>query len=81
MICEPLVTPTKSPSEFVSLWTVHARRVYAYIFSLVPNATDADDLLQETSLVLLTKFDEVGPDWQLFGLGLQGGLSQGAGVL
>ena len=52
---------TKSPTEFVALWTVYARRVYAYIFSLVPNATDADDLLQETSLVLLQKFEEAGP--------------------
>ena len=56
-----LVSSTKSPSEFVSLWTLHARRVYAYIFSLVPNAPDADDLLQETSLVLLQKFEEAGP--------------------
>ena len=52
---------SKPPSEFVSLWTTHARRVYAYIFSLVPNASDADDILQETSLVLLRKFEEASP--------------------
>ncbi len=55
------MSESRPPSEFVALWTANARRVYAYIFSLAPNATDADDLLQETSLVLLQKFHEVGP--------------------
>lgn len=44
--------------EFVDLWTRHARRVYAYIRTMVPNRADADDLLQETSLVLWEKFSQ-----------------------
>jgi RNA polymerase sigma-70 factor (ECF subfamily) len=49
-----------SPSaEFVALWTAHSRQVYAYIFSLVRNAADADDILQETSITLLQKYEEI----------------------
>jgi RNA polymerase sigma-70 factor (ECF subfamily) len=52
------VTSSKPSAEFVALWTAHARRVYAYIYSMVPNWSDADDILQETSVVVLEKFDE-----------------------
>ena len=47
--------------EFVTQWTAHAPRVYAYIFSLVYNFADADDILQETSVDLLRKFHEFEP--------------------
>lgn len=52
--------------EFVSLWTSHAPRVYAFIFSLVPNFADADDVLQETSVVLMRKFAEFQPGSNFF---------------
>jgi RNA polymerase sigma-70 factor (ECF subfamily) len=55
------VTISNQPVEFVTLWTSHAPKVYAYIFSLVYNFADADDVLQETSLVLLRKFHEFEP--------------------
>lgn len=44
--------------EFVALLTKHQRQLHAYIFSLVWNPTDADDILQETNLVLLKKAAE-----------------------
>lgn len=37
------------------------RRLYAYIFTLVPRLTDADDVLQQTNAVLLRKRDEFRP--------------------
>ena len=37
---------------FVEMLTQHQRRLYGYIYSLVPNASDADDLLQETNIAL-----------------------------
>jgi len=40
---------------FVELLTQHQRKLYSYIYSLVPNAADSDDLLQETNLVLWKK--------------------------
>jgi RNA polymerase sigma-70 factor (ECF subfamily) len=42
--------------QFVRLLTLNERRVYAYILSLVPNWTDADDILQETNVRLLNEF-------------------------
>jgi RNA polymerase sigma-70 factor (ECF subfamily) len=55
------LTPVDRPAEFVRLWTLNARRVYAYIRTTVPNRSDADDLFQETSLVLWDKFDQFSP--------------------
>jgi len=36
----------------------HRRRLFGYIFSRVPNAADAEDLLQETLLVAARQFGE-----------------------
>jgi RNA polymerase sigma-70 factor (ECF subfamily) len=46
---------------FVRLFLENQRRVYAYILTLLPNRTDAEDVLQETSLVMWDKFDEQNP--------------------
>lgn len=43
---------------FVRLLTLHQRRLYGFIYTLVPNRVDAEDLLQQTSIVLWQKFDE-----------------------
>lgn len=55
------VTPADRSAEFVALWNANSRRVYAYIYSLVGNWADADDLFQETGLAVLSKFDEYEP--------------------
>jgi len=44
--------------RLVALMTRYQQRIYSYIFTLVPRRADADDLLQETSLVICEKFDE-----------------------
>lgn len=44
--------------DFVALLTKSQRKLHAYIFSLVWNPADADDILQETNLVLLRKAGE-----------------------
>ena len=43
------------------LMTQHRRRIFAYIYTLVPDRHDAEDLLQETSLVICEKFHEFQP--------------------
>jgi RNA polymerase sigma-70 factor (ECF subfamily) len=48
-------------ADFVALWSAHSKEIYAYIYSLVFNGPDADDVFQETSLVLLQKFDDFQP--------------------
>jgi RNA polymerase sigma-70 factor, ECF subfamily len=43
---------------FVEMLIQHQRKLYSYIYTLVPNVTDSDDLLQETNLVLWNKRQE-----------------------
>lgn len=49
------------PLEFVTLWSAHSRQVYSYIYSLIPDCNDADDIFQETTITLLEKFAEFDP--------------------
>src|SRR3954469_24492854 len=49
---------TESRKRLMSLMTQHQRRIFAYIYTLVPDRYDAEDLLQETSLVICEKFDD-----------------------
>ena len=44
--------------DFVALLTNSQSKLHAYIFSLVWNPADADDILQETNIVLLKKAAE-----------------------
>lgn len=46
---------------FLRLFLQNERRLYAYVFTLLPNRADADDMLQETSLVMWDKFDPQNP--------------------
>ncbi len=52
--------PDKS-KLFLPLFLRNERRLYAFIFTLLPHRADADDLLQETSLVMWDKFDPSCP--------------------
>jgi len=48
----------ESRTRLVSLWTQNQRKVAGYIHALVPSRHDADDILQETSMVVCRKFEE-----------------------
>lgn len=56
--------PGESQSEsekrkrLVALVTQHQRRIFSYLYTLVPRRQDAEDLLQETVVVICEKFDE-----------------------
>jgi RNA polymerase sigma-70 factor (ECF subfamily) len=56
---------TDRHGQFLRLYTKHQHRILAYIFVLVPNRTDAEDLLQDTAVLLWEKFDQfqVGTDF------------------
>jgi len=45
----------------MALMTRHQRQIFAYIYTLVPDRHDAEDLLQETSLVVCEKFNTSRP--------------------
>ncbi len=49
--------PTPAQDEFVRLFSRHQRQVYAYIATILANPADVEEVLQETSIVLWTKFD------------------------
>ena len=53
--------PTKEANarkRLMVLMTRHQRQIFSYIYVLVPHRSDAEDLLQETSLVICEKFNE-----------------------
>lgn len=54
-----------SRAELLGLLTRNQRKIFAYIYTLVPNRADAEDILQETSVTIFEKFDdfELGTDF------------------
>jgi RNA polymerase sigma-70 factor (ECF subfamily) len=52
---------TESRKRLMALITRHQRQIFAYIYTLVPDRHDAEDLLQETSVVICEKFDDFTP--------------------
>jgi RNA polymerase sigma-70 factor (ECF subfamily) len=57
-----MTPPSRSEAEsrklLMSLITRHQRQIFAYVYVLVPNRAAAEDLFQETSLVICEKFEE-----------------------
>jgi len=45
-------------TELLQLMMKYQRRIFAYIHTLVPSRTDAEDILQETSLTICEKFND-----------------------
>ena len=48
--------------EFARLFQEHERSIYGYILSLVPNVAAADEISQNTSLLLWEEFDRFAPN-------------------
>ncbi len=42
--------------KFLNLFTQHRNQIYSYIYSLLPDRDDAEDVFQRTSLILWRKF-------------------------
>src|SRR3954447_15791649 len=49
---------TESRKRLMALITQHQRRIFSYIYALVPDRYDAEDLLQETCVVICEKFND-----------------------
>jgi len=49
----------KTHEQFTRLLLANQRRIYGFILSLVPNFTDADDIFQDTVLVMCRKFEDL----------------------
>ncbi len=55
------LTAGQQADEFVRLFGLNARRVYSYIRTLLPHSADAEEVFQETNVVLWEKFDQFEP--------------------
>lgn len=58
---EPERFPNGPGADFVSELTAWQRRLYAFILALVRHPADADDILQETNLVMWRKWRDFEP--------------------
>jgi len=47
--------------QFLSLFLRSEREVFRYVAALVPNVTDAEDIVQQTAMALWEKFDSYDP--------------------
>jgi RNA polymerase sigma-70 factor (ECF subfamily) len=55
---QPIPHEADSQKRLMLLMTRHQRQIFSYIYTLVPRRHDAEDLLQETSVVICEKFHE-----------------------
>ena len=57
----PMGDPTAAQQRFLSLFLRSEREIYRYVAALVPNPTDAQDIVQQTAVSLWEKFDAYDP--------------------
>ncbi|HUV67287.1 MAG TPA: sigma-70 family RNA polymerase sigma factor [Sedimentisphaerales bacterium] len=48
--------------QLLSLMLRHQHQIFAYIYSLVPNRSEADDVLQDSCVIICEKFNQFEPD-------------------
>lgn len=53
--------PTAAQQRFLSLFLRSEREVFRYVAALIPNVTDAEDIVQQTAMALWEKFDAYDP--------------------
>jgi RNA polymerase sigma-70 factor, ECF subfamily len=53
-------------AEFTELLAQHRSQLFGYIYALLRNLDDAEDVYQDTSLVLWSKFEEYAPGTHFF---------------
>ena len=51
-----------SQQRFLSLFLRSEREIFRYVAALVPNVADAEDIVQQTALVLWEKFESYDPN-------------------
>ena len=56
----------RDPEQFVRLLARYDREVYRYVLTLLPDHTEAEDVLQETAAALWEKFAEYDSEKPFF---------------
>ena len=54
--------PSAAQQRFLSLFLRSEREIFRYVAALVPNGTDAEDIVQQTALALWENFDAYDPE-------------------
>ena len=54
----PAAGDPRRVAEFMQLFTHHQRRLYLHALALIPHPSYAEDVLQEASLIMWTRFDQ-----------------------
>src|SRR3954471_17277240 len=54
--------PAAAQQRFLSLFLRSEREVFRYVAALVPNLSDAEDIVQQTAVALWEKFDRYDPN-------------------
>lgn len=64
------MTESSNVNEFLRLIMAHQKPIYALILGMIPNRDDAEDIFQETVLVMWSKFDsfEKGTSFTAWGI-------------
>jgi RNA polymerase sigma-70 factor, ECF subfamily len=53
--------PAAAQQRFLSLFLRSEREIYRYVAALIPNVTDAEDIVQQAAIALWEKFDAYDP--------------------
>jgi RNA polymerase sigma-70 factor (ECF subfamily) len=56
------IPDSPSRKQLVSLLLKHRQRIFGFVFTLVQNRSDAEDILQEASMIMWEKFDDFRPE-------------------
>lgn len=57
---------SRDNEEFVRLYALHERQLRRYVTAMVPVAADVDDILQETAVALMRKFEQYDREQPFF---------------
>ncbi len=57
----PFDDSTPAQQRFLSLFLRSEREIFRYVAALIPNVTDAEDIVQQTALALWEKFETYDP--------------------
>lgn len=62
---EPPEISEEQMDQYLELYARHQRRLFLYINAMLPSPADADEVFQETNIVIWKKFDqfEIGTDF------------------
>lgn len=63
---ESSVESDNARDEFLRHFAKERSRIYAFIYSLLPNPTDAEDVFQQTSIALWRSFHKYDPDREFY---------------